>query len=250
MRKLDLLSVIGILIAFGAIVIGNYLDGGETEALWEVTALIIVIGGTLGATLVQTPLGVFIRSLKILKWAFLPPEIHSKEFINRIINWSRLARREGLLGLEIMAQKEQDPFTKKALQLLVDGSEPAMIKSIMEIDLIAKEQRDLEAAGVFEGMGGYSPTIGILGAVLGLIHVMNNLEDPAKLGTGMATAFVATIYGVGFANLIFLPIANKLKNIIISQIQLQELLLEGILAIAEGENPRYIENKLKGYFGQ
>lgn len=248
MKKLDLLSIIGILIALGAVATGNYLDGGRSGTLLEVTALIIVIGGTLGATLVQTPMGVFIRSLKILKWVFFTPEIESKEFISRILNWSRLARREGLLGLEVMAQKEQDPFTKKALQLLVDGSEPSMIKSIMEIDLIAKEQRDLEAARVFEGMGGYSPTIGILGAVLGLIHVMNNLEDPAMLGTGVATAFVATIYGVGFANLFFLPVANKLKNIVISQIQLQELMLEGIIAIAEGENPRYIENKLRGYF--
>lgn len=250
MKKLDKLSITGILVAVSTIALANFMGGGKSGTLFEPTALIIVIGGTLGATMLQTRFNVFNRSMRMAKLAFSAPEVKPNEVIGKIMNWSRLARKEGLLGLEMVAQKEQDPFVKKALQLLVDGSEPATIKSIMEIDLVIKEQRDLEAARVFEGMGGYSPTVGILGAVLGLIHVMSNLEDPAKLGDGIATAFVATIYGVGFANLLFLPIASKLKNIVVTQVQLRELMLEAVVAIAQGENPRYIESKIKGYFSQ
>jgi chemotaxis protein MotA len=154
-----------------------------------------------------------------------------------------------LLGLETLAESEPEPFARKGLQLLVDGSEPDTIRAIMEVDLNAREYSDIHAAKVFEGMGGYSPTIGIIGAVMGLIHVMNNLADPAKLGAGIAVAFVATIYGVGLANLFFLPMANKLKNIIHAQTQFREMIVEGIVSIAEGENPRNIETKLRGYIG-
>ncbi len=248
MTKIDLLSLLGVLVAFAAIVVGHQLEGGTAGSLWELTALVIVLGGTLGATMLQTPLDIFIRAMMLAKWTFLPPVVEEKTFIATIVRWSNMARREGLLGLEVFVNKEKDPFAKKALQLLVDGNEPQTIRSVMEVDLITKEKYDHEAARVFEGMGGYSPTIGILGAVLGLIHVMSNLEDPSKLGAGIATAFVATIYGVGLANLLFLPIANKLNAVITREVQLKELLLDGIIAIAEGENPRNIENRLQGYF--
>ena len=177
----------------------------------------------------------------------VPPSIEGTQTLEKIVEWSKISRKEGLLGLESSAEEETDPFSKKCLQLLVDGGEPEAIRGIMEVDLANDEQRDLMAAKVYESAGGYTPTIGIIGAVMGLIHVMQNLSDPSKLGSGIAVAFVATIYGVGAANLFLLPIANKLKTVIGYRSQHREMILEGIVAIAEGENPRNIENKLQGY---
>jgi len=152
-----------------------------------------------------------------------------------------------LLGLESVSETEPDPFTRKGLRLLVDGSEPEVIRSILETEIEAREHRDIQAAKVFEGMGGYAPTLGILGAVLGLIHVMENLSDPSRLGPGIAVAFVATIYGVGLANLVLLPAANKLKSIAYARSRLREMITEGIVAIAQGENPRNIELRLQSH---
>jgi chemotaxis protein MotA len=177
----------------------------------------------------------------------VPPKINTEAAIKKIIHWSDVARREGLLGLEVIAESETDLFMRKGMQLLVDGSEPEVIRSVLEVELDNQEHHDLAAAKVFEGMGGYSPTIGIIGAVMGLIHVMQNLADPSKLGSGIATAFVATIYGVGLANLFLLPFGNKLKAHAISRSQYREMVIEGITSIAEGENPRNIESKLHGY---
>ncbi|MCY1448882.1 Chemotaxis protein PomA [compost metagenome] len=164
-----------------------------------------------------------------------------------MVNWSLTARKEGLLGLEGIADAEPDNYARKGLQLLVDGAEPEAIRSILEVDFYTQESRDVEASKVFESMGGYAPTIGIIGAVMGLIHVMGNLGDPSQLGNGIAVAFVATIYGVASANLVLLPIAAKLKAIALRQSRYREMLLEGLLSIAEGENPRSIELKLQGF---
>jgi chemotaxis protein MotA len=180
-------------------------------------------------------------------WTIFPPKLAQAEAIEKIVNWSNIARKEGLLGLEPLTESEPEPFSRKGLQLLVDGSEPDTIRSILEVELDSQEHMDTQAAKVYEGMGGYSPTIGIIGAVMGLIHVMNNLADPSKLGSGIAVAFVATIYGVGAANIFFLPLGNKLKSCIHKQSKFREMVIEGIIAIAEGENPRNIETKLKGY---
>ncbi len=245
---MDILSTLGILIALFAIIGGNLLDGGHTASLVQLTALVIVMGGTLGAVMVQTPLHTFIRAMKIARWVFVPLKLNQEEVAEKIVGWSNIARREGLLGLEAIAEDEPDQFSRKGLQLLVDGSEPEIIRSILEVEIDSKEYQDIQAAKVFDGMGGYSPTIGIIGAVMGLIHVMNNLADPSKLGGGIATAFVATIYGIGFANLLFLPMANKLKSYIHNMTQFREMIVEGVIAIAEGENPRNIETKLQGYF--
>jgi chemotaxis protein MotA len=218
------------------------------SSLVQLTAFVIVGGGTLGAVMVQTPIATFVRSMKIAAWVFFPVKLQPEEAADKIVNWSNIARREGLLGLEAIAEEEPDQFARKGLQLLVDGSEPEIIRSILEVEIDAREHQDIQAAKVFDGMGGYSPTIGIIGAVMGLIHVMNNLADPSKLGGGIATAFVATIYGVGFANLLFLPMANKLKSQVHSQTQFREMIVEGVISIAEGENPRNIETKLQGYY--
>jgi chemotaxis protein MotA len=244
---MDILTVIGAILALGAIIGGNLLEGGHVGSLLQLTACVIVFGGTVGAIMVQTPLPVFLKSLKMVIWTVFPPKLAQSEAIEKIVNWSNIARKEGLLGLEPLTETEPEPFSKKGLQLLVDGSEPETIRSILEVELDAQEHTDTQAAKVYEGMGGYAPTIGIIGAVMGLIHVMNNLADPSKLGAGIAVAFVATIYGVGSANIFFLPIGNKLKSCIHKQSKFREMIIEGIIAIAEGENPRNIETKLQGY---
>jgi len=244
---MDILSFIGLLLGFGAILGGQALEGGHIGSLINGPAALIVLGGTIGAVMVQSPLNVFMSSLKMALWVMFPPRLKSEQAIDKILEWSNIARKEGLLGLEDIAENEPDPFAQKGLQLLVDGSEPEVIRRVMEVELDAKEHHGVEAAKVFENMGGYCPTIGIIGAVMGLIHVMQNLADPSKLGSGIATAFVATIYGVGLANLLFLPIAGKLKSKIHKQSQMGEMIIEGVISIAEGENPRNIETKLRGF---
>ncbi len=244
---MDFLTIIGIVVAFGAILGGNILDGGHTSSLIQLTAFVIVMGGTLGAVMVQSQMSIFFRALGMIRWAVFPPKLEPEAAIERIVNWSNIARKEGLLGLEAIAEDEKDIFARKGLQLLVDGSEPEIIRSILEVEVSAKEHTDTEAAKVYEAFGSYCPTIGIIGAVMGLIHVMNNLSDPSKLGSGIATAFVATIYGIGLANLLFLPLANKFKFLVHKQSQFRDMVIEGVIAIAEGENPRNIESKLQGY---
>lgn len=244
---MDILSVLGILAGVGAILLGIVLDDGDISLLINLPALVIVFGGTFGATLLQFPPAIFVRSMKMLSLVLIPKEVILSGQIDRVIYWSHLARKEGLLGLENVLPSEKDPFVKKGLQLLIDGNSPDAIREILDLDMYSRENMGLQAAGLYEAMGGYAPTIGILGAVMGLIHVMQNLTNPELLGQGIATAFVATIYGVGSANLIFLPIANKLKTHILTLTQAREMLAEGIVSIADGENPRHIKLKLGGY---
>lgn len=244
---MDLLSFIGVILGFAALIGGNLLEGGSWSSLINGPAALIVFGGTLGAAVLQTPKNSLKRALAMFSWIFKPPRQRFKHGISRVVTWAKAARRDGLLGLENIAETEKDRFSRKGLQLLVDGSETAVIRHVMETDLMVAEQRDHEAVQFYESMGGYAPTIGIIGAVMGLIHVMRHLADPAELGPGIAVAFVATIYGVALANLLLLPIANKLRACVKEQAQYRELIIEGIIAIAEGENPRAIEMKLSGY---
>lgn len=245
--RIDFLTILGLIIGISAILLGQQLEGGKISTLINGPAALIVIGGTLGAVMLQSPVMVFVRAIKMLWWTISTPQFDSEAVIQKIINWSNIARREGLLGLENLEDAESDPFSKKGLQLLIDGSEPEAIRTIMEVDIHTREHFDIQAARVYESMGGYSPTIGIIGAVLGLIQVMGNLSDPSKLGGGIAVAFVATIYGVALANLVLLPIANKLKSIVTSDAHFNEMIVEGLVSIAEGENPRNIETKLLGF---
>ncbi|WP_110947913.1 flagellar motor protein [Pseudomonas bohemica] len=244
---MDVLTLIGIILAFVAIIGGNFLEGGHLGALLNGPAALIVLGGTLAACLLQTPMSAFKRAIQIFIWILFPPRVDLAGGIDRVVSWSLTARKEGLLGLETVADSEPDAYSRKGLQLLVDGVEPEAIRGILEVDFMTQESRDIQAAKVFESMGGYAPTVGIIGAVMGLIHVMGNLADPNQLGSGIAVAFVATIYGVASANLILLPVANKLKAVVIRQSHYREMLLEGLLSIAEGENPRSIELKLQGF---
>jgi len=244
---MDFFSVLGILVGLMAIVGGNMLGGGGFSSLLNGPALVIVLGGSLGAVLFQYPPKVILRALKIMVWVFVPPKVNLPGEIDKIAAWSSLARKEGLLGLEAIADNEREIFARKGLQLLVDGNEPEIIRECLEVDLETKEYSDFQAAKVFESVGGYAPTMGIIGSVMGLIQVMQNLSDPGLLGAGIATAFVSTIYGVSLANLTFLPISAKLKAHAYALSSSREMMMVGIVAIAEGENPRNIELKLSGF---
>ncbi|HHI75694.1 MAG TPA: flagellar motor protein [Gammaproteobacteria bacterium] len=244
---MDSLSLIGITVGILALLGGNWLEGGTLDTLLNGPALVIVLGGTVGAVLLQTPGRVFLRAVRSLGHVLVPPRLPFEERIKRLVSWAQMARHDGLLGLEKLLDKEKDPFVRKGLQLVVDGNEPEDIRRMLELELDSHEQRNLQAARVFESMGGYAPTIGIIGAVMGLIQVMQNLADPSLLGSGIATAFVSTIYGVGLANLLLLPAANKIKAHVLDESHYRELVIEGLVAISEGENPRMIDIRLRGF---
>lgn len=244
---MDRLSLLGITLGLVAIVGGQVLEGGRISSLLQVTAFLIVMGGTIGAVLLQSNGTNFSNGIKMLSWVVSPPTIELEPWVKVMVQWSNTARRGGLLALETPLMNEKDPFIKRALQMLVDGAEPEAIRHTMDLEINAYEEKYRAGAKIWESAGGYAPTIGILGAVMGLIHVMENLTDPSKLGSGIAVAFVATIYGVGSANLFFLPIGNKLKQVIATEIKRRELLVEGLVGIANGENPRIIEGKLRGF---
>jgi chemotaxis protein MotA len=244
---MDKISVAGLLIGILAIVGGQILEGGHVGSLSQPTALLIVLGGTLGAVMLQSPYATFVRGMRMVKWVWFPPVVNHLQLIQQVASWSQVSRREGLLALEGMINQLKDEFTKKGLQLLVDGAEPERLREVLEVEINTFEDEMRLSARIWEAAGGYSPTIGILGAVMGLIHVMENLSDPSKLGAGIAVAFVATIYGVGLANLVFLPMANKLKAHIGRLVVQREMIVDGLVGIANGDNPRIIETRLKGY---
>lgn len=244
---MDKLSLAGLLLAFFAIYLGFTLDGGSIVALLELPAFIIVFGGTLGAVMLQSSAMQFFHAISLLSWIFFPPKYDIDKGIDDIISWSEKSRELGYLALESDALDATDEFVNKGLNYLVDGTEIDSFRDSLELDLDLYREHSLRSANIFESMGGYSPTIGILGAVLGLIHAMSNLSDPDMLGQGIATAFVATIYGVGLANLLYLPIANKIRAIIHQQTMYREMIAEGLISIANSENPHAIENKLSAF---
>lgn len=244
---MDKLSITGLLVAIIAIYFGFSLDGGSILTLFELPAFIIVVGGTIGAVMLQSSAPQFIHAITLLKWVFFPPKYDVEQGIENIVDWSIKSRESGFLVLEIDALDVEDSFVNKGLNYLIDGVELDTLKNSLELDLDLYREHNLRSANVFESMGGYSPTIGILGAVLGLIHAMNNLSNPDMLGEGIATAFVATIYGVGFANLLYIPIANKIRAIVHQQTMYREMITEGLISIANSENPHAIENRLSAF---
>lgn len=244
---MDKLSVAGLLLGLAGIVGGQLLEGGSVSILFQGAAFLIVFGGTLGAVMLQNPLKVFLTGIQMGRWAFVTPQLAAQKLVYQITGWGSLARKDGLLALEPQISLSRDPFVKKGLQLLVDGNSAEKIREVLEVEIRSYEQLRWQSARVWESAAGYSPTIGIIGAVLGLVHVMQSLGEPSKLGEGIAVAFISTIYGVGLANLVFLPIAGKLKVLIARQVMVREMLVDGLTAIASGENPRFIENKLQGY---
>ena len=244
---MDKISVAGLLLGIVAIIGGQLLEGGSVGSLSQPTALLIVLGGTVGAVMLQSPYATFVRGIKMVRWIWYPPVVNYQQLIKQVSGWSQVSRREGLLALEGVMTQLKDDFAKKGLQLLVDGAEPERLREVLEVQISTYEEEMRQSARIWEAAGGYSPTIGILGAVMGSIHVMENLSDPSKLGAGIAVAFVATIYGVGLANLVFLPMANKLKANINRLVVQREMIVDGLVGIANGDNPRIIESRLQGY---
>ncbi len=233
-----------------AILGGQALEGGSIKSILQPTAAIIVLGGTFGACLVQFPLAVAIGSFKAIGKIFGQPKVHNREIIQEIIRLANKARKEGVISLEADAQNISDQFLKRALTMAMDGVEPKVLRETMELEIENLEEEEDQPIKFWQAAGGYSPTIGIIGAVLGLIHVMENLSDPSKLGGGIAVAFVATVYGVSLANIIYLPMAGKLKLKAKTVMVAKEIMLVGVIGILEGENPRLIEDKLKSYLSR
>lgn len=244
---MDRLSILGLLVAFAGIIGGSLLEGGSVAILLQGASLLIVLGGTMGAVMLQNPYKIFSMGLRMGRWVFVPPRTTHQKMVYQLSAWSNLVRRDGVLKLEDQIDEIEDPFIRKGLQLLVDGNSAEKIRNVLEVDLRTFEQQRFQAARVWESAAGYAPTIGIMGAVLGLVHVMQSLSEPSRLGAGIAVAFISTLYGVGLANLVFLPVAGKIKMIILRQVNLREMYIDGLMMIANGEHSRYLENKLQGY---
>jgi chemotaxis protein MotA len=245
--KPDLASLAGIVVASGGILGGLLMEGGKIRDVTQFTAALIVLGGTTGAVMVSMPVKTLIGGLKRLKGVFLDSHVEFSGMIEEIIGFATKARKNGLVSLEAQAFEIEDPFLKKALTLAVDGTDLQEIRKMLELEIDLEEQHAEAEAKVFECAGGYAPTVGIIGAVMGLIQVMKNLANIDEVGHGIAVAFVATVYGVGIANLFFLPAATKIKARIHAETQRKELIVEGVAGIVEGMNPKLIRVKLESY---
>lgn len=241
---MDITSIAGILLGISAVLGGQVLEGGSVMALVQPTAFMIVMGGTIGAILLAFPMKDVMNALKGIMTIFLGAKVEFSATIDQLVGMALKARKEGILSLQNDIKDIQDEFLKKGLELMTDGTDPHLLRELLETELSFLEEDIQQASKFWESAGGFAPTVGILGAVLGLIHVMENLSDPSKLGSGIAVAFVATVYGVGFANLAFIPMGNKLKNNSRQLIIAREMMVEGILAIQAGESPNFIRQKL------
>jgi chemotaxis protein MotA len=244
---LDKATLAGLLLAVGGIVLGLILEGGNLGQVVQPTAAMIVFGGTMGAILIQFPLAIVLSAGRSLAHVLVEPKDSARSMIEALVKYANQARREGIVSLDKEMSTIQEPFLRRSLMLAVDGTEPQELRKIMELELDNQEEQEEKIPQVFESAGGFSPTIGIIGAVLGLIQVMQHLDKIDEVGKGIAVAFVATIYGVGAANLFFLPIAGKLKIRLRDEQVIREMTLEGVVSILEGMNPRMLETKLVGF---
>ncbi len=244
---MDKSTICGIVLAIGGILAGLLIEGGKIAQILQPTAAMIVLGGTLGAVMVQFPLTIVMQAFKRLTHVLLDRTENPTKLIQTLVGFAQRARKDGIVALDIELPNITDPFLKKTLMLAVDGIEPEELRKMMELDLDNQLEHSEKIAQVFEAAGGFAPTIGIIGAVLGLIQVMQHLQNIDEVGKGIAVAFVATIYGVGSANLIFLPSSGKLKIKAREEQMLREMTLEGVISILEGMNPRILETKLQGY---
>ncbi len=247
---MDKATVAGITVSFGGITAGLLLEGGKISQILQPTAALIVAGGTVGAVLLQFPLSTFFAAARHLRIVFFEPRSRASDEVSRLTKLAQQARRDGIISLDAELPRIDNPFLRRALTLAVDGTESGELRAIMQLELDASAEAEEELPRVYEAAGGFAPTIGIIGAVLGLIQVMQHLDKIDEVGRGIAVAFVATIYGVGFANLVALPIAGKLRHRLRFRQILRELTLEGVISILEGINPRMLETKLNGFLHQ
>jgi chemotaxis protein MotA len=246
-RRPDLATFAGLVLALVGVLGGLILENGQLKDITQFTAALIVVGGTVGALLVSNPGPVVRSALRRSRMAFLPDPIDCRATLDEIIRLAALARRNGIVSLEDEAVKLTDPFLQKGLNLAVDGVDTTELRSILDLEIRLYADRADRDAKVFESAGGYAPTIGIIGAVMGLIQVMKHLENITEVGKGIAVAFVATIYGVGLSNLLLLPVACKIRAFAAAEIERRELILEGLISISEGMNPKLIREKLSVY---
>ncbi len=244
---MDKSSVSGIVLAVGGILAGLLLEGGNLRQVLQPTAAMIVFGGTMGAVMLQFPMPVVVQAVRRLGSVFTGRQQKPEETVRRLVKFAQKARREGIVSLDSDLNEIEDPFLKKSLMLAVDGTEPDELRKIMELELNNQAEYEDQVPQVFESAGGFAPTIGIIGAVLGLIQVMQHLDKIDEVGRGIAVAFVATIYGVGSANLLYLPISGKMKLRIREEQITREMTLEGVASILEGMNPHMLETKLLGF---
>lgn len=242
---MDITTILGLVLGTAFLVGAFVLEGGHVSSLFQITAFMIVFGGTAGAIMVSTPMEQLKELPKILRHAFSHKRREPLEVIDELVSLATIARREGILALEEKIETYEDDFFKNGVRLVVDGVDPELVRSIMETELSFIEDRHSRGAAIFEQAGGFSPTMGIIGTVMGLVHVLGNLEDASKLGPSIAVAFIATLYGVASANVAFLPLANKLKVRSKQEVLVRELMIEGILSIQAGENPNILGQKLK-----
>lgn len=247
---MDIASIGGIVVAILGILAGMMIEGGSISQITQPTAALIVIGGTMGAVMLQFPLNIFLAALKQMMKIFVSNGADSEEVLKQLVQFANKARKSGIVSLDQDLGSIKDPFFRQALMLAIDGTEPNEVRKIMQMELDNKSEMEEKIPQVFEAAGGYSPTVGIIGAVLGLIQVMQHLDNITEVGRGIAVAFVATIYGVALANLIFLPAAGKLKIRHREEQMAKEMVLEGVISILEGMNPRMMETKLRTFLAE
>ncbi|CCQ97495.1 Uncharacterized 29.3 kDa protein in ccpA 3'region [[Clostridium] ultunense Esp] len=243
---MDISTVLGLLLGV-VFIIGGILTSGQIDSYVHIPSIIIVLGGTIASTLASFPLKNFLNTSKVIKKAFVYKEILPDEVIGEIINLANIARKEGLLALEEYAEELQDDFLQKGIMLIVDGTDPELVRNILETELIFLEERHMDGQSIFETMGTYAPAFGMIGTLIGLINMLKHLDDPSMIGPNMSVALVTTFYGSILANVVFLPLARKLKIRSKSEVLVKELIVEGLLSIQAGENPRIIEEKLKTF---
>jgi len=244
---MDLGTPLGLIVALASIMAAVILEGGSPASLVKDSAAALVIGGTIGATMVSYPLSSMLKLPTLILKALLSKPTNPAAMVDLFGHLAEKARREGLLSLEEESASLSDPFLRKGLMLVVDGTDPEVVKSILEIDIEALQQRHATGQAMLSAMGGYAPTMGIIGTVMGLVNVLSHMDDPSKLGEQVAVAFIATLYGILTANVLWLPLAGKLKNITEHEVLVRQMALEGILSVQAGENPRILRDKLMGF---
>ena len=243
---MDITTLVGIFMAF-SLVISAISMGGSMSIFVNVPSMMIVVGGTLGATMINYPLPDMLKVVRVVKNAFFHKKATANEMIANFVTLAGIARREGILALEANINEMRDEFLKKGMQLSVDGLEPSSIRDILDTEIVAIQDRHKLGAEIFTTLGTFAPALGMIGTLIGLVQMLRTMEDPSTIGPAMAVALLTTFYGALLANILFLPIAGKLKNRSSEEVMLKDLMTEGVISIAKGENPRVIEQKLNAY---
>lgn len=244
---MDLATIGGLILAWGSVISLVYIEGGSLLSLWNFGAMVLVVGGTIGATIIGSKLEDILNLPQVILQAVMTKVVQVGKTIGLLVELSRTVRKEGLLSLERASENIQDAFFKKAIQIVVDGLDAEQVRNILETDLDLLDERHKRSQKIFATLGGFAPTLGIIGTVLGLVNMLANISTPDTMGPAIASAFIATLYGISTANLIYLPIGNKLKRRSEEEVLERRIILEGIISIQAGDNPRILEEKLLSF---